>query len=1472
MNRRIIVVLMSFLLSMAALFWGADQVLAQQQSTLNEPLTDFLARKSGRVTPSDQKAAAANIEAARAAAEQKAREGGYELPQAIPPGPGDQPDYYTVPNWANTPPLRKFVDTLPGLGSANANNLGQYMPVANPDTTTYPGSDYYEIGIREYTEVMHTDLPLGTRLRGYYQINNGTAGTTDHMNHYLGPMIIATKGRPVRIKFVNELPTGAGGNLFVPVDTSIMGSGEFEINYDPAADFADPAFTPFSPSITGTFAQNRATLHLHGGRSPWISDGTPHQWTTPAAEVTTYPKGISVEYVPDMWFDSTTGATITACAGNLTCGQPNATNNPGLGAQTYYWTNDQSGRLMFYHDHAWGITRLNVYVGEAAGYLIRDTAEQGLITAGLVPPDTAMVPLIIQDKTFVDANPANPTYVRATDPTWGWGTGPIDPANGYPTPVTGDLWWPHVYMPAQNPYAPDGSGINPFGRWHYGPWFWPPTPLCLAAGGTDPEAVIPYCINHGAAPNLYYDPACNPAITGFCQPPYIPGTPNVSWGAEAFLDAMVVNGTAYPKFTVAPQAYRFRILNASHDRFLNLQLYKASPIVSSITLTNGGSGYTTAPTVGIAGGGGTGATATATIADGVITSINLTSGGAGYTFAYVNITGNGLGATATANILGGVITGFTITNGGSGYTTATVVITGNGTGAAATATINSGVITDISLDTVGSGYATVPSVVIAPPPAPGVAATAVATIYTSPTEVGMVPAALTAGYPSTWPTDGREGGVPDPATAGPAFIQIGTEGGLLPAPVLLNNQPVQWNLDPTMFNVGNVLNQADGGGTLFVGSAERVDVIVDFSQYAGQTLILYNDAPTAFPALVPQYDYFTGAPDRTDTGGARAIPPGVAPNIRTVMQIIVTGTPAPTTPMNAYNPTTLANLQSAFMSTPTTTGVFESSQDPIIVGQSAYDSAYDATFPSTWPNWGLSRISDNFISFYQTDGSLMSNFPLQPKAIQDEMGETFDDYGRMSAKLGLTVPFANAATATFVVQNYVDPSTEIIPQGATQIWKITHNGVDTHPIHFHLFDVQLLNRVGWDGFIRLPDPNELGWKDTVRISPLEDTIVALRPVKPPVPFPLPDSIRPLNPSTPLGSTMGFSQLDTQTGADLVPLMTNEVYNFGWEYVWHCHILSHEENDMMRSIIFDVPSAVPAAPTALTATLGPPPPAVATQIQLSWTTGVPTVANPNDEIGFHIERCVGAGCGLVPANFGPLATVYSGVNTYTDPAVTSGTTYNYRVMAYNALSDSAPSNIVEITMPVWSGATSVTLSANPVSPSLVGTAVLFTANCVGNTVPCEYRFSQDGVVKKNYGSLGVPNTWILPATTAPGTYSILVEVRTDVTSLTPDASAFIDYQLTGGVRRWHLGASTAENSVTDAFANALNNDTIEAWGVQFNELPITFSPVTAMGVTFSGGWNTTYTLDFPTNASMTTLNGPLTIGGSGTLAVENLIIK
>ena len=152
----------------------------------------------------------------------------------------------------------------------------------------------------------------------------------------------------------------------------------------------------------------------------------------------------------------------------------------------------------------------------------------------------------------------------------------------------------------------------------------------------------------------------------------------------------------------------------------------------------------------------------------------------------------------------------------------------------------------------------------------------------------------------------------------------------------------------------------------------------------------------------------------------------------------------------------------------------------------------------------------------------------------------------------------------------------------TQIWKITHNGVDTHPIHWHLYDAQLINRVGWDGIIRKPDANELGWKDTIRISPLEDTIVAIRPIIPHYPFDLPNSIRLLNPMMPEGAELAPPPVAGQPVFAFNPYgepisIYNHYVNYGLEHVWHCHILSHEEMDMMHAYSFTI---APFAPTNL----------------------------------------------------------------------------------------------------------------------------------------------------------------------------------------------------------------------------------------------------------------------------------------------------
>ena len=107
---------------------------------------------------------------------------------------------------------------------------------------------------------------------------------------------------------------------------------------------------------------------------------------------------------------------------------------------------------------------------------------------------------------------------------------------------------------------------------------------------------------------------------------------------------------------------------------------------------------------------------------------------------------------------------------------------------------------------------------------------------------------------------------------------------------------------------------------------------------------------------------------------------------------------------------------------------------------------------------------------------------------------------------------------------YIDPPNEIFRRpGEIQIWKITHNGVDTHPIHLHLVNAQLINRVGWDGVIKPPEPGERGWKETIRMNPLEVIYIALRANMPQVPFRVGPSVRPFNPARPIGNHGGFHQ-------------------------------------------------------------------------------------------------------------------------------------------------------------------------------------------------------------------------------------------------------------------------------------------------------------------------------------------------------------
>ncbi len=1064
--------------------------------------------------------------------------------------------------------IKKFQDGLPMLcdpsvsGSCVANNLGQYLPLAVPDTTTFTkankfadDADYYVIALVQTTECMNsslpgcgpTDLPGGGALvREYVQLQtpanaswskgvalqttlqdgskvptlmpNGSQAVAVGNPRWLGPVISTQKDRPVRIVFYNLLPQGMAGDLFIPKDSTIMGSGPGPKSpanlFDPQnlGTVTDEVRNPLcteDPSNISCFQDNRATLHLHGGITPWISDGTPHQWISPASTPASnlYPQGASVGNVPDMVSATyPNGVTVPDCSA------------PGDGCQTYYYTNQQSARLMFYHDHAWGITRLGVYAGEAAGYLIADPTEQKLITNGIIPAD--QIPLVIQDRTFVPGA----DQLAWQDPTWDttrWG-GP------------GDFWYHHVYMPAQNPGDP--TGMSAFGRWMYGPWFWPPAtppygPIANPYYGKDPKGPdkilgttddwttdlsTPCNINDATTWQYQTDP--------FCEPELIPGTPNISVGMEQFNDTPIVNGTAYPTTTVEPKAYRLRILNAANDRFMNLQWYPADP--------------------------------------------------------------------------------------------------------------------------------------------------------TYDTEVTLKPDQLAAAQidPNIFPTPVLSSTATTNSTAGPDWIVIGSEGGFLPAPAVVDGQqPTTWIIDPTVFNVGNVDKHS-----LLVAPAERFDVIVDFSQFAGKTLILYNDAPAAFPARVASYDYYTGAPDLSPVG-APAILPGYGPNTRTVMQVKVNaGTGVP------FN---LTALKTAFNHKADGSGVFESSQHPIIVGQAGYNSAYGTNFAASgYCNGGsTSNRCDGYLRIADQGGTLFGfntllnptgklEIMVEPKAIHDEMNAAaFDEFGRMTANIGVENVPATPALQNVVLYPYVNPPTEIydatnLPKNiimkpvspisyadGTQIWKITHNGVDTHPLHWHLYDVQVLNRVSWDNIVSPPDPTELGWKDTLRVSPLEDTIVALRPIIPALPWDLPNSVRRLHPMMPDDSVMGFNNVDVN--GNPTANITNRLVNFGLEYVWHCHILSHEEMDMMRPVSVSLPPKPPINP-ALT--------------KSGSTVTVTFNDNSLTETSFQLQRTEDS---TTWTNVGaPLLSLLSVPNTtgslltLTNSGVSGnpGPVYGYRVAAINTV--------------------------------------------------------------------------------------------------------------------------------------------------------------------------------------------------------------
>ncbi len=394
----------------------------------------------------------------------------------------------------------------------------------------------------------------------------------------------------------------------------------------------------------------------------------------------------------------------------------------------------------------------------------------------------------------------------------------------------------------------------------------------------------------------------------------------------------------------------------------------------------------------------------------------------------------------------------------------------------------------------------------------------------------------------------------DNSSTVPDMWQIGTDGGLLDTPVNLSSfVPYTYNpsnlCPPQDPNLGPVFTEP----RLFMAPGERMDIIIDFAGFEGKTFVLNNDAPAPFP------------------GGGTVADPDVE---GLVMQFRVT--------------------------------------KPLL----SPDRSFNPALPGATLRTGDKKI----VRFVTPEGTLaprvVPNLTRRLTLIEQE-----DPYSTAPVVVLLNNtsydgrnPYNNQPVPDSVPYNNGSVYVTELPQvGATEIWEIVNMTPDAHPIHIHLIQFQILSRqpyyVGnivppftcldsyrdlyenlWDHYPNRPgtvppgtvysygsplpylsttklggnpdvtpylqgsiipcDPNEYGWKDTVKMFPNTVTrlVVRFAPQHVPVNNRAGINFFEFDPTATLGQKDCFG------------------YPGGSGYVWHCHILDHEDNMMMRPFI------------------------------------------------------------------------------------------------------------------------------------------------------------------------------------------------------------------------------------------------------------------------------------------------------------------
>ncbi|MCA9906069.1 MAG: multicopper oxidase domain-containing protein, partial [Anaerolineae bacterium] len=165
-------------------------------------------------------------------------------------------------------------------------------------------------------------------------------GTSAGTASFPAATIEVTRNTPIDVHWTNNL------------------TGSHPLQVDPTMHWANPAHQGY-PVIGDPFDLITIPLspHVHGGEQEAASDGHPDAWFTPGF----------------------------------------ALKGPGWQHETFHYHNEQPPTTLWYHDHALGITRLNVYMGLAGFYIVRDPATE---TALGLPSGEFEIPLVIQDRLF----------------------------------------------------------------------------------------------------------------------------------------------------------------------------------------------------------------------------------------------------------------------------------------------------------------------------------------------------------------------------------------------------------------------------------------------------------------------------------------------------------------------------------------------------------------------------------------------------------------------------------------------------------------------------------------------------------------------------------------------------------------------------------------------------------------------------------------------------------------------------------------------------------------------------------------------------------------------------------------------------------------------------------------------------------------------------------------------------------------